>query len=160
MIAIKKRKKGVTVIEMVVGLIVLLPIMLVLADFVLMNIAQQINDNAAREAVRVAAAGDPQQANLRANEVINRLTKSAGGYASNLQLVSLNFNPANLLANEAQMGQYGGLLQGSVTVNTKLTVTPIAISFYTNGPVTFQAQQTCPITYTVPNTTGSQPINP
>ena len=104
--------------------------------------------------------GDPAQAQLRAQEAITRISHSTGGYASSLQMSSFTFTPTTLLTQEAAMTKYGGILRGSVTVNTQVTVTPIAVSFYTNGPVTFHAQQTCPITYSVPNTAGGQPTSP
>jgi len=145
---------------MVCGLIVVIPIMLTLIDLVLITLAQQVNDNAAREADRIAAAGDPAQAQSRAQQVINRINAGTAGYVSNVTLKALTFTPSNLLTTEAGLIPYGGLIQGSVTVNTTVTVNPIAVSFFHNGPFVFQAQQTCPVTFNVPNTAGGQPVPP
>ena len=155
-----RKKRGASIIEMVTGLIVVIPVILLLIDLVLITLGVQINDHAAREADRLAASGDPSQAQSRAQAVIDRINKNTGGYVSNVTLKSLNFNPTNLLATEASLIPYGGVVQGSVTVNTQVTVTPIAISCVYSGPYTFQSSQTCPITYDVPNTAGGQPIPP
>jgi hypothetical protein len=145
---------------MVAGLLVVIPIVLVLIDFILMNLAVQINDSAAREADRIAASGDPNTAQSRAQVVVNRINQSMTGYVSNVTLVSVTFSPAGLLATEASLAGYGGVLQGYVTVITQVTVTPILISHISSGPFTFQASQTCPITYNVPNTAGGVIVPP
>ena len=156
----KRKKQGVTILEMVVGLIVLIPVILLLIDLVLITLGVQINDHAAREADRLAASGDPVQALARAQAVIDRIAKSTGGYVSKLTLKSLTFTPANLLTTESSLVPYGGVIQGSVTVRTEVTVTPIAISYVWTGPFVFDSEQTCPITYDVPNTAGGQAIPP
>ncbi len=156
----KRKKEGASILEMVVGLMVVIPVMLLLIDLVLITLGVQINDHAAREADRLAASGDPNQAVSRAQAVIDRLNKSTGGYVSKLTLKSLTFAPTDLLTTEAALVPYGGVVQGSVTVNTEVTVTPIAISCVYSGPYTFQSSQTCPITYEVPNTAGGQPVAP
>jgi hypothetical protein len=154
------RRRGVTILEMFVGLIIFIPVVLLLIDLVLITIGVQINDHAAREADRLAASGDPTQANSRAQRVIDRISKSTAGYVSKLTLKSLTFNPANLLATEATMIPYGGVIQGTVTVNTQVTVTPILISHFCTAPFVFESSQSCPITYDVPNTAGGQVVPP
>ena len=155
-----RRARAVTILEMVIGLIIVIPIVLVIIDFILMNLAVQINDSAAREADRMAASGDPTQALDRAQRVVTRLNASTAGFASNITLVSVIFNPADLIAKEAALVPYGGVVQGDVTVKTKVTVTPVVIQYCYSGPYTFQAIQTCPMTYNVPNTAGGQPVAP
>jgi hypothetical protein len=156
----KRKKSAVTVLEMVMGLIVVIPVILLLVDLTLITLAVQINDSAAHEAGRMAASGDPFQAQLRAQRVIDRMNKSSAGYISNITLVSLAFNPSSLLASVGTMVPYGGIVEGSVTVKTQATVTPMLISFVYAGPINFQSAQTCPITFNVPNTAGGQPIAP
>jgi Flp pilus assembly protein TadG len=155
-----RNRKGVSVIEMVVGLLVVIPVVLLLVDVLLITLGVQVNDHDAREAVRLAASGDPSQAQFRAQAVIDRLNKSSSGYVSNVTLKSLTFSPTNLLATEASLIPYGGVIQGSVTVITQVTITPVAISYVYSGPFNFQSSQTCPITYDVPNTAGGQPVPP
>jgi hypothetical protein len=145
---------------MVVGLMVVIPVVLVIIDFILMNLAVQINDSAAREADRLAASGDPSQAVSRAQCVVKRINQSMAGYVSNVTLKSVTFNPTTLLATEASLIPYGGIVQGTVTVNTQVTVTPVLICYVYSGPFTFQSSQTCPITYNIPNTAGGQPVPP
>jgi len=156
----KRTNKAVTVIEMVVGLIVVIPLMLLLIDMTLITLAVQINDNAAREAVRMAAAGDPAQAQSRAVQVVKRINGNSSGFVSNITLASLTFNPANLLATEATLIPYGGVVQGSVTVETSVKVTPLIVNYVYSGPLIFKSSQSCPVTYNVPNTAGGQPVAP
>jgi hypothetical protein len=156
----KRIKKGVTVLEMVVGLMVVIPLVLILVDMILITLAVQINDSAAREAVRLAASGDPNQAASRAQLVISRINSSSAGYVSNIKMVSIVFSPPSLLTTAASLVPYGGAVEGSVTVKTQATVTPIFVSYVYTGPINFQSAQTCPITYNVPNTAGGQPVSP
>jgi hypothetical protein len=152
--------KGASLIEMVVGLMVVIPIMLLLIDLVLIVLAVQFNDHAAREADRLAASGDPSQALLRAQACIDRINKNSGGYISNVTLKKLSFSPATLLATEAALIPYGGVVQGSVTVKTQVTVLPFGLAFINNKPLLFDSAQTCPITYDVPNTAGGVTVPP
>lgn len=158
-----RNRKAVTILEMVMGLIVVIPLILILIDMVLIGLAVQVNDNAAREADRVAASGDPNQAAARAQQVITRLNANTGGFCSNLTLAPVNpvtFSPSNLLTVESSLVPYGGVVQGSVTVQTQVTVRPFVISIVNGGPYVFQSKQTCPVTYVVPNTAGGQAVPP
>lgn len=152
--------KAVTLLEMAMGLIVLLPVLLMVMDLTVITLAQQINDNAAREAVRLAASGDPSQAMVRAQQVLARINKGTSGYVSNITMTALTFAPANLLTSAAALVPYGGTITGSVTVKTQATVTPFVVQYVYPGPYTFNSAQTCPVTYTVPNTAGGQTVAP
>ncbi|MDR3611982.1 MAG: TadE/TadG family type IV pilus assembly protein [Candidatus Obscuribacterales bacterium] len=156
----KRNTKAASLIEMAMGLIVLLPVLLTIMDLTVITLAVQINDNAAREAVRLAASGDPGQAQARAQQVIARINKSTSGYVSNITLTALTFKPTTLLANAVALVPYGGTISGSVTVQTQATVTPFVVQYVYPGPYNFNSAQTCPITYTVPNTAGGQTIAP
>jgi Flp pilus assembly protein TadG len=152
--------RAVTLLEMVMGLIVLMPVLLMVMDLTVITLAVQINDNAARESVRLAASGDPSQAQARAQQVIARINAGTSGYVSNITLSQLTFNPANLLVSAAALVPYGGVITGSVTVQTQATVTPFVVQYVCPGPYLFNSAQTCPVTYTVPNTAGGQTIAP
>jgi hypothetical protein len=155
-----RTRRAVTILEMVVGLVVIIPIVMVIIDFILMNLAVQINDSAAREADRLAASGDPVQAASRAQCVVTRINQGMAGFVSNVTLKSVTFNPTTLLTTEASLIPYGGVVQGTVTVNTQVTVRPVVIQYCYSGPFIFQSSQTCPITYNIPNTAGGQPVPP
>src|SRR5262249_36644558 len=147
---------GEGIIELAVGLIVLLPVLLMIFDLVVVAITVQINDSTAREAARVASQGDPKQATQRAQAIVARANKQVSGLMSNFQLVSVTFNPADILAQEDAMGTYGGLLKGSVTVETQVDVRPFVVQYAYGGksPIQFHSKQTFPLSYAVPNTTG------
>lgn len=155
-----RSKKAVTVLELVMGLMVTIPIVLVLIDMVLITLASQINDSAAREADRLAASGSPSQAMSRAQRVISRINQNTAGYVSNVQLVSLTFDPPDLINTENSLVPFGGSIRGNVTVKTRVTVTPFLVSFAVGGPFVLEASQLCPISYNVPNTAGGQAVAP
>ncbi len=151
----QRRTFGVTILEMVMGLIVLIPVVLLLIDLTIIALAIQVNDNAAREADRLAASGDPSQALARAQQVLKRVNQNSSGYASNITLAKLTFSPTDLVKQAAAFVPYGGVISGSVTVQTQVTVNPLIIAYVAKGPYIFQSSQTCPITYIVPNTAGA-----
>jgi len=157
---VKRDTQAVTILEMVMGLMVCIPVLLLLIDLTLITLAAQINDNAAREAVRLAASGDPNLAQSRAQQVIKRINSTTAGYISNVNLVSLSFTPTNLLTTAASLVPYGGVVTGSVTVQTQVTIKPLALAYIYPGPYIFQSKQSCPVTYNVPNTAGGQTIAP
>ena len=155
-----RNQQAVTLLEMLMGLMVAVPLVLLFIDLILITMAVQVNDAAAVECVRIAASGDPNSAALRVNTIMARINKNTGGFVSGLTLGSLTFTPSTLLATEATMIPNGGTVQGSVTVVTKVTVKPMMVSAFSNGPLVFSSSQSCPVTYVVPNTAGGQIVPP
>ncbi len=143
---------GSSFVELVTGLLVLIPISLVLFDLAVIVIAVQINDSTCREAARVAASGNPLDAQTRAMAIIDRANLKQS-MASNFSLVSVN---STISAQDIQaVGVYGGPLEGTVTVETDVQVKPFVVQYIYNGqnPLHFRSKQSFPFTYVVPNTT-------
>lgn len=149
--------KGSALAELGPALIV--ATMVLLAIFGMMQLINgvRINDAAAAEAVRVVAAGDPASANARAQIVVDHANQQSTAWGSSFTLVSIVFNPTNILAQEATMVPNGGMLSGSATVTTQLTFSPLGTAA---PPFTINSQKTCPFSYNVPNTAGGVPVNP
>ncbi len=147
-------------IELLVGLTALIPIMLVIFDLAVIIIAVQMNDSTCREAARVAASGSPSDIQQRANAIIARANARTTGMMSNFQLISCTSTAAaNYMST---IGQFGGPVNGTVTVLTEVDVKPFIVQWAYNGvsPLKFRSQQTFPFTYVMPNTTGTPPTSP
>jgi Flp pilus assembly protein TadG len=147
------RKKGSSFVELATGLIVLIPIALAIFDFCIIVMGVQVNDSTCREAARVAASGNPLDAQSRAQAIIDRANSHASSTASSFSLVSVlsTVTPQDVQA----LGTFGGLLKGSVTVQTDVSIRPMIVQFVFSGgaPLHFRSEQTFPFTYVVPNTT-------
>jgi len=144
--------RGFGLVEVVAGLVCLLPLLLAFFDLGMIVLSVQINDSACREAARAAACGNPNDARARAVQVINLANQRSGAYVSNLRLDSVTSTVS--AAEVAALSPYGGPVQGSVTVRTFIDVHPYIIYWvYTGKPtLTFTSQQTFPYSYVVPNT--------
>jgi hypothetical protein len=153
------RKRGQSLVELGAGLLVIIPMILVILDLAVLVIAVQTNDNACREAARIAASGDPNSAQIRAQSVINRANTTSHGIVSNFRLISVDLSPANMASQVAALQPYGGTITGTVTVTTDVDVRPFVVQWVYSGgqPLTFRSRQSFPFTYVVPNTATATP---
>ncbi|MCA0314901.1 MAG: hypothetical protein LCH63_13850 [Candidatus Melainabacteria bacterium] len=151
----RTKAKGQSSVELVAGLIILVPIILCLFDLAVIVIGVQINDATCREAARVASIGDPTDCNKRAQAIVARANAQGSSMLSNFQLQSCTstISPAQITAMKAN---FGGPVSGTVSVVTQVDIKPFVVHYaYSGGaPLTFQARQTYPFTYVVPNTAG------
>jgi hypothetical protein len=156
------RTTGQSLIELVVGLLALIPIVLAILDLAVIVIAVQMNDSTCREAARVAASGPPdtQDIQQRSGAIIARANQRGIGMMSNFQLISATSTASSSYLNGPQInnGQtFGGPVNGTVTVVTEVDVRPFIVQWCYSGvtPLRFRSSQTFPITYVIPNTVGS-----
>lgn len=153
----KRRRPGQSMVELVCGLFILIPLVLVLFDLAVIVIAVQVNDQTCRQAARAAASGDPNSANARAQAVVARANQQGSSMMSNYTLSALVFNPASLPAQATALqysnGGFGGTLTGTVSVDTTVDVKPFIVPYVYSGgaPLTFRSSQTYPFSYVVPN---------
>lgn len=150
-----KRRKGQSTVELVCGLFILIPLVLVLFDLAVIVIGVQVNDQTCRQAARAAASGDPGSAQQRAQAVVARANQQGSSMLSNYTLtLPLTFNPANVATQAANLVPYGGTVSGTVTVETTVDIRPFLVPYVYSGgaPLTFRSSQTFPFTYVVPNT--------
>jgi len=148
---IRKRKRGQSIIELAVGLMALIPIVLVVFDLAVIIIGVQINDSTCREAARVAASGNPADANERAAAVVARQNLKTSGMLSNFQLKTVN---SVVTSDLVQLQKYGGPVQGTITIETEVDIKPFVVQYAYNGqsPLKFRARQGFPYTFVFPNT--------
>lgn len=152
-----KRSLAQSSIELVIGLIFLVPLILAFVDLAAVVLAVQVNDSTCREAARVASIGDPRDWQLRANAVIARANQKGSSMLSNFQLDTPNCM-CTISAWQVQQLEppngYGGTLTGVVKVQTLVRVQPFCVKFFQfNGgnPLIFKSMQVYPITFVVPN---------
>jgi Flp pilus assembly protein TadG len=148
------RRKGQSMIELGAGLLILIPIVLAIFDLAVLVIAVQVNDNACREAARIAASGDPASASIRAASVIARANSTSSGMVSNFRMVGVDLLPVDVATQVTALQPYGGTITGTVTVTTDVDVKPFIVQWVYSGgrPLTFRSRQSFPFTYVVPNT--------
>jgi hypothetical protein len=161
-----QRRSGQSMVELLGGLVILIPVVLVLLDLAIIVIAVQVNDGACRDAARAAAAGRPvaytnangttfpETAKSRAQGVITRAAAGAKGYISVLELVDADTHP-NPVAIVAPDPQFGGAYQGSYQVTTHMRVNvPASIPGVTPEFIDLNARQEFPITMIEPNSSA------
>lgn len=150
----ERRLSGQSLVELGAGLLVIVPMILVILDLAMLVIAVQTNDNACREAARIAASGDPASAQLRAQSVIARQNRTSGGMVSNFRIVAVDLVPPDVTQQVAALTPYGGTITGTVTVSTDVDIRPFVVQWVYSGgaPLTFRSRQSFPFTYVVPNT--------
>lgn len=170
------KKRGQSIVELCVGLMVLVPIVLLVFDLAVIVMAVQVNDSTCREAARVAASGNlgdlgpPASLSLnasdiykRADAVVKRANTQSAGILSNFKLLSVTTNPpeasiagtiTSLTTGPGGPGTGpGGPVTGTVSVVTTVEVRPFLVKYaYSGGaPLVFQSSQSFPFTYVVPN---------
>lgn len=138
---------GIASVELVIGLIVLIPVILLLFDLSTIAIAVQMNDSTCREAARAAASAAPAQAPARAQAIASAAQqRSFGSMASNFRVVAVTSTAPTLTS------QYRGPVSGTVTVQTEVDVRPFLVqwAYESRGPLQFRSLQSYPITYVIP----------
>lgn len=138
--------KGQGIVELVAGIIVVVPIVLLLVDLGSLVIGVTSGDNVCREAARLASIGDPSQVQQRAQQVINEANASKGGI-----IVNYTLNQAAAQNVQIPPAASGGVVQGNVSVDSSITVAPpfILKAMAGNGSFVFSSHQSFPITFTI-----------
>lgn len=167
-----KSSRGQSIVELLAGLIVLIPVILFLVDLVVIYTAIQLNDSTARDAARAAStgrpavhppSGNPETSLARARAVVDRVyqggpTAASGnkGYVTGPIMEDLgsvdgegqlNTGPRNVTV----PGQFGGQYGGSYRVTTRVVVSLPASIPGLPPTVTFRSRQEFPITFTEGN---------
>jgi hypothetical protein len=161
-----KKAKGQSTIELVAGLIIGVPMILIAIDAIILATGAVINDAACRDAARAAASGPPSALTIcidrevasgttphkRAKAVIERVYKSGGFFVLNDPVLVIE-----TLRDPLPSGLTGGSLDGEVTVETRIDVKPpfLIQALVGSHAISFTNRQTYPYTYVVPNTDTS-----
>lgn len=139
-----RRAVAASSVELVCGLLMLVPVSLVLLDLGCIMMSVFSNDSLCREACRAASAADPKDAKKVAEQLITRA--NAGG--STLATYKLVDDPVKSSMKVPKTDQ-GGLVEGNVTVKTGVAVKPMFLvgAMYGGNPIDFVASQTFPYTF-------------
>ncbi len=149
-----RKSLGQSMTELVVGLIVAVPVLLALVDCSIVVSGAQLGDANGLEAARIAASGDPNSSQQRVDAYIVKANSRLKGMVSDFRLDTkgLETSPANVGPEIQVLQEYGGLVRGTVTVRTKVNVTPFLVRIVYNGnrPLVLSSQHSFPFTYIVP----------
>lgn len=139
----KRKRSAQSTIELIAGVIVLIPIVFALIDLSIIVLAAFKNDSICREACRAAASGDPSQASRLAQAEIDKYN-TPGGFAK----FKLAAPPS---AQNVEMPPSGhGLVSGSVCVQTQAEIhAPFIVGFFA-PTFTADSTQSFPYTYSIP----------
>lgn len=141
-----RRSIGASSVELVCGLLMLVPITLVLLDLGSIMIFVFANDSLCRETCRAASAADPKDA----KEIAEQFIRRANSNGTNIAVYKLIENP-QISELKVPPLEEGGLVEGNVTVKTGVDVKPMFLisAIYGGKPVLFATRQTFPITFVV-----------
>src|ERR1700709_1580743 len=123
------RELGQSLVEVVTGLVVIIPIVLALMVFVAVIYAISLNEAACRNAARAAAAGNPGEAKDRAQLIIAQANSGQfNSYFAHFAVVEpirsvITAQPALQIDAETDKPfNPGGLVSGNVSVTTEVEV--------------------------------------
>lgn len=153
MMKLSEKRRGQSTVELVTGVIIFIPVVLLFIDVALMVMSATTNDNVCREAARAASKVPPNQSQARAQQIIDTANKNAGTVSSYTMQVNVT---ADALAYIANPPQEGGIVPGSVTVSTTCQVHPLTILKILDGSnaISFNTSQSFPFTYVVPQSSS------
>lgn len=154
-----KKTNGQSLVETLLGIMVLIPILLLVADFAIVFFAVQSNDAKCRNAVRAAAAGKPEEAILRARAIIgddsNRKGEALISGVDLLEPIEVKIEKSPVLQTDPDTGETlnpGGPLLGTAVASTQIKIRTFLLHLAYGGrlPLTFRSTQSCPISYVMP----------
>jgi Flp pilus assembly protein TadG len=150
---------GQSLLEATFGVVVIAIVVIALIDVTIVLYGVSLNDSACRNAARAAAAGDPAEANERAQLAIDQSkTIASASMISQPKLIA----PAEVVLISQPISRHdpdtgklfnpGGLVTGNVTVQTQVEIRPFAMDFIFQHrePLMFWSKQSFPIHYVVP----------
>ena len=137
----RKASRGQSTVEMIAGVMVIIPLILFLVDASIITVCSFKNDSLCREACRAAASSDPKDCQQIAGREIEKA--NTGGFAK--------YSLVNAKASNVEVPASGhGLVSGSVSVRTAgLVHAPFVIGLVVPN-FKVESEQSFPITYNIP----------
>lgn len=138
---------GQSTIEVIAGILVLIPIALFAIDGVTLFMGASLNSQVCRDAARAAANGPPTVMSptltprQRAEAVVRRTQKNEGAVRLQPDVVCRES------VTRVPTPPWGGIVEGTVTVTTAVDVYPPFLLKCTMPRVTLRNEQTFPFTY-------------
>lgn len=157
----RKRNSGSSAVELVAGIIVLIPVFFFILDVGVCIMAAMTNDTICREAARAAAGGRPENFSNGSGAALNKdsldrakqLVKNSktGGYISKLKLIEENSHTYWTGEKDPSVPrpdkQGGGPWGGQYWVTTEVVVSlPASVPNILPSSCTFQSRQAFPMT--------------
>lgn len=155
----QRAKKGSSLVELSVGLMIVVPIVLTLIDCVMIVIGVSINDSVCRDAARAAASGEPAKLETctsrpagpgtapyqRVLAVINSV------WISNLPMKLSQEPVIKETLKDVPPQELGGAIDGEVSVQTTMHVyPPFLVGACVGDKLNFQSTHVVNFTYVVP----------
>jgi Flp pilus assembly protein TadG len=150
---------GQSLLEATFGVVIIAIVVIGLVDVTIVLYGVSLNDTACRNAARAAAAGDPAQAQGRAQLTIDQLKQNTSdGMISQPKLVlpiEVVLTDEPIPRHDPETGKPfspGGMVTGNVTVKTQVDIRPFAMDIILRRkePLTFWSKQTFPVHYVEP----------
>lgn len=154
-----KRTSAQSLIEVVVGIVALIPVVLVLMDMGIILLGVQENEWLCRNAARAAACGPPCEATSRAQTIVNESNARPNSLAASNFLLDTPIALQITSCPKAQFDQKtgigktsGGPILGTTVVTTAVQIKPFVVHhiFGHGRPFIFKAQSACPISFVLP----------
>ena len=159
-----RRQTAQSLLEVIFGIVVLIPVVFVFLDLGIILLAVQQNETTCRNAVRAAASGAPAEAARRAKAIVDGSNiRSGGGIVSQFVLVP----PVDVKVTSKPISQVdagtgsqitaGGPILGTAQVTTEVEVRPFIVHLVCGGgqPLKFKVQHSCPLSYVLPASSRS-----
>jgi hypothetical protein len=152
----RRRIKGSSLVELLAGSIILIPIFLYGIDYASVSYANTFNANVCRDACRAAAAGpptmfcplkasDPYRPRKRAEKIITR-SSQANAWIKVLP----TFKMAEQILPPVPIPAYGGPVNGFVRVQTTVELTPPFLLPMVDKVVHITREEQFPYTWVMP----------
>jgi hypothetical protein len=152
----KTHAKGSSLVELLSGLIIVVPIVLFLIDAATIYLGSTFNSSLCRDAARQASSGPPNavQTNSpfdRASAVVSKSCQQAGA----VRIQALTKADVQESVNSVPQAPFGGAVDGTVTVTTTANIYPpffLAKIIGKGNAVAVKNTQTFPFTWVMPST--------
>ncbi len=151
---LQRKYNGQSLLELLAGAMVLIPIVLFGIDVAMVFMGQSMNTTICRDAARAAASGPPSSISptltpkQRAEAVVRRTQKAEG---------AIRIDPVVIVNEQVTRTPtlpFGGIVEGTVTVQTSVDVYPPFLLGHVveKGAVKITASQTFPFTWVMAST--------
>jgi hypothetical protein len=161
----RRQRCGQSLVELVAGLAVCLPVFLAIVDMGYIAIGASANDSVCREAAQAAASGPPSTTVAPSTRA---LSAGQSGYDIAVSVIKIH-QPTRVPAKVSEQPEVseqltdvpppdqGGSVDGEISVTTTVVITPpflVGAYFGKNG-LSLTSKHVAPFTYVVPQVTQS-----
>lgn len=139
---IRRSEVAQAILEVVLGVICIIPVLIVLLDLFVIFLGVQMNESLCANAVRVVASGAPEDAEKRARIVIGAEKRSNGlitGFSLVPPLViKLEQSSGAEPLEQREPALVAGPVRGTATVTTEVEICPILVHRFYGGDASFR----------------------